>query len=149
MLEYDFDASIGYWLTTTHQAYMRAFQERLAPYGITFRQAQVLGWLAYDGPMSQTDLASRMLIEPPSLVGILDRAEEAGLIERRACEVDRRRKLVHLLPASEGAWQLLVRCGREMRNLACDGLSDEEVETLKYLLGKVRQNVATSTPVAK
>src|SRR5688572_9141763 len=74
MLDYDFPSSIGYWLITTHQGYLRAFNEKLAPEGITYRQAQVLGWLAAEGPLTQTELAARMLIEPPTLVGILDRA---------------------------------------------------------------------------
>lgn len=142
MLQYDFDESIGYWIATAHQSYMRLFNERLAPFGITYRQAQVLGWLAADGPMSQTDLAARMLIEPPSLVGILDRAEHAGLIERRACPEDRRRKLVHTLPAAERVWNRIAQVGREIRRQAVQGMTVDEVETLRTLLAKVRENVA-------
>src|SRR5690606_12032992 len=104
-IDYDFEASVGYWVITVHQAYMRAFNEKLAPHGITFRQAQLLGWLAADGPLTQSELASRMFIEPPSLVGILDRAEQAGLIERRVSDADRRFKTVHLLPGAEKVWK--------------------------------------------
>lgn len=147
MLQYDFDQSVGYWIATAHQSYMRVFNERLAPYGITYRQAQLLGWLAVEGPMSQTDLATRMLIEPPSLVGILDRAEEAGLIERRPCPDDRRRKLVHTLPAAEQVWARIAQCGREIRRQAVAGLSEEEIATLRHLLEKVRENVTTCEPV--
>lgn len=143
MLEYDFEASVGYWLVTAHQAYMRAFNEKLEPHNITFRQAQLLGYLAAEGPMSQTDLAARMLIEPPSLVGILDRAEEAGLIERRSCPDDRRRKLIHTRPAAEKVWSKIVQCGREIRRQAVEGLTKQEVETLRILLAKVRENVAS------
>ena len=95
MLKYDFEESLGYWLTMTHHAYMRAFNEELAPQGITYRQAQVLAWLALEGPLAQSDLASRMLIEPPSLVGTLDRMEASGLLQRRPCPCDGRKKLVH------------------------------------------------------
>jgi MarR family transcriptional regulator for hemolysin len=103
--------------------------------------------LALDGPLSQSELAARMLIEPPSLVGILDRAEEAGLIERRPCPDDRRRKLVHPLPASEKVWKRIVQCGRELRRQAVEGLSAEEVKMLRYLLAKVRENVTACEPV--
>jgi MarR family transcriptional regulator for hemolysin len=141
MLQYDFSESIGFWLTGTHQAYMRAFQERLAPHGITYRQAQVLGWLALEGPLSQTDLAARMLIEPPSLVGVIDRMQQAGLLERRPCDQDRRKKLIHTLPAAERAWAPIVECGHSMRSQAAQGLSEREVATLKRLLKKVKENV--------
>ena len=46
MLPYDFEESIGYWLTVVTQAYHRALNERLAPCGITYRQSHVIGWLA-------------------------------------------------------------------------------------------------------
>ncbi len=148
MLQYDFDESVGYWLATAHQAYMRVFNDQLAPHGITFRQAQMLGMLATEGPLSQSALAARMLIEPPSLVGILDRAEEAGLIERRPCPADGRRKLVHPLPAADKVWKQIAACGREIRRQAVEGLSKDEVETLRYLLAKVRENVTSCEPAA-
>ncbi len=141
MLQYDFAESIGVWIAETHQAYMRAFQQRLAPHGITYRQAQVLGWLALEGPLSQTDLAARLLIEPPSLVGVIDRMEQAGLLERRPCDQDRRKKLIHTLPAANKIWAPIVECGRAMRAQAALGLSKREVATLKQLLKKVKENV--------
>jgi MarR family transcriptional regulator for hemolysin len=147
MLDYDFQNSIGYWLITTHQAYLRALNEKLVPQGITFRQAQVLGWLAVEGPLTQTELASRMLIEPPTLVGILDRAEQAGLIKRLVSTTDRRSKEVHLLPGAATLWEKIVECGREMRSQAINGLSPQEIETLIQLLEKVRNNVSLLQPV--
>ena len=147
MLRYDFEESLGYWLTMTHHAYMRAFNEELAPEGITYRQAQVLAWLSLEGPLSQVDLASRMLIEPPSLVGTLDRMEASGLLERRSCPQDGRKKLVHPLPAADKLWGQIVVCGRHIRSLATNGLTDRELATLKKLLNKVRINVTSETPV--
>lgn len=147
MLDYDFDSSVGFWIATANQAYMRLFHDRLAPHGITFRQAQVLGWLAVDGPMSQTSLASRMLVEPPSLVGILDRAEEAGLIERRPCADDRRVKFIHAMPTAKRVWKKIADVGREIRKQATDGMTPSEVETLHRLLQKVKENVSQETSV--
>ncbi|MCA9236550.1 MAG: MarR family transcriptional regulator [Planctomycetales bacterium] len=144
MLFYDFENSVGFWLVGAHQAYMRAFNERLAPQGVTFRQAQVLGWLAVEGPQSQADLACRMLIEPPSLVGVLDRMERDGWIERRACPQDRRKKLVAALPAAGRVFKRITQVGREMRAKATAGLTDREVETLRTLLARVQQNVQAS-----
>ena len=82
MLEYDFENSVGFWICQASHALQRAFNEELAPQGVTYRQAQVLGCLALEGKLSQTDLAERMRIEPPTLVGILDRMEQGGWIRR-------------------------------------------------------------------
>ena len=96
MLDYDFENSVGYWICQASQVFQRAFNEELAPQGVTFRQAQVLGCLAFEGRLSQTDLADRMRIEPPTLVGILDRMERDGWIRRSGDASDRRRKELHL-----------------------------------------------------
>ena len=142
MLEYDFDNSVGIWIHLANHAYMRLLTERLARYDITYRQAQVLGYIAMHGPMSQTDLATYMNIEPPSLVGILDRAEEAQLIERRPCPEDRRVKHIHVLPTAKKTWKNIVKCATEVRQQAIQGISESEVRTLRRLLEKVQQNVS-------
>ncbi|HUQ70023.1 MAG TPA: MarR family transcriptional regulator, partial [Planctomycetaceae bacterium] len=82
MAAYDFEESLGYWLTITTQAWHRTMIDRLAPDGITYRQMHVIGWLKFDGELSQAELARKMMIEPPTLVRILDRMEEAGLLQR-------------------------------------------------------------------
>ncbi|MBX3432763.1 MAG: MarR family transcriptional regulator [Pirellulales bacterium] len=148
MLDYDFENSLGFWLVGAHHAYMRAFHERLGPHGITFRQAQVLGWLALEGPLPQAELAARMMIEPASLVGVLNRMERDGWIERRECCHDGRKKLVTLLPAACRVWETIAEVGREMRRRASAGLSPAELATLRELLGRVERNVQSSLPAA-
>lgn len=142
MLQYDFEESVGYWLLLAQQAYMREFNSRLAPHGITYRQMQVLGWLALEGELTQADLAARMFIEPPSLVGVLDRMERSGWIARRACPDDRRKKWIVAQPAAEQAWKKITACGRELRRQATTGMSKAEVATLRKLLARVRANVS-------
>jgi len=147
LLQYDFEESLGYWLTLAHQAYMRLLNDQLSPHGITYRQAQVLGWLAFEGPLSQADLAARMLIEPPSLVGTLDRMEASELIERRSCPHDKRKNLIHPLAGAEAVWEKIVECGLRVREQAAMGMSPREIETLKRLLDKLRKNVSTLEPM--
>jgi MarR family transcriptional regulator for hemolysin len=140
-MNYDFEESIGFWLTLTTQAYHRAVCEELAPHGITYRQSMVLGWLALEGTLSQTELANRMMIEPPTLVGILDRMERDGWISRHDCPTDRRKKLIRANPAAEPVWDKIVSCAMEIRRRATDGLSDRQLATLKKLLRKVHRNL--------
>lgn len=147
MLKYDFEESIGYWLTLAHHAYINEVKNLLAPHGITFRQAEILAWLALEGPLSQADLASRMLIEPPSLVGTLDRMEASGLLQRRTSPDDRRKNLIHILPSAEGMWEQIAHCARQVRAQAIAGLTDKEVAALKTLLKKVRDNFVVMEPV--
>jgi MarR family transcriptional regulator for hemolysin len=147
VLHYDFEESIGFWICSAHHAFMGALRDQLAPYGITFRQAEVLGLLALEGPQSQSELANRMMIEPPSLVGTLDRMEANGLLERKSCHEDRRKNLIHVLPAAEQMWEQIAACARKVRAQGTEGLSDEEIATLKNLLERVRSNFTASEPV--
>ena len=141
VLDYDFEQSIGYWLTMTTQAYHRAVTEELAPHGITYRQSMVLGWLALEGELSQTELAAKMMVEPPTLVGILDRMERDGWISRHNCPSDRRKKLIRANPAAEPVWEKIVECAMRVRERATAGLSERQLATLKKLLRRVQQNL--------
>ena len=141
MLVYDFDESIGYWLTMATQAFHRAVSEEVAPHGITFRQSLVLAYLALEGELSQAELATKMMVEPPTLVGILDRMERDGWITRNGCPSDRRKKLIRATRAAEPVWEKIAEGGRRVRARATEGLSEEELETLKQLLGRVNQNL--------
>lgn len=143
--QYDFESSVGYWITITSHYYQRTLNDELAPYGITFRQFQVLAWLAYDGDLSQTELARRMMVEPPTLVGILDRMQREGWIDRRSCALDRRRKQVALRPAAAPVWSKVVRCLAQIRHQATKGMSPQEVATLKNLLAKVYSNLGEAS----
>lgn len=142
MLYHDFEASAGYWLITAAHAYQRALNEQLAPEGITYRQCQVLGYLALEGPLAQTELADRMQIEPPTLVGILDRMQRDGWIERHGCRDDRRRKLVHPTEAAVPVWSKILECAEQVRSRATLGLSERQMNTLKRLLEVVQHNLS-------
>jgi MarR family transcriptional regulator for hemolysin len=141
VLEYDFENSAGFWIMTTAHEYERAFNDELAPEGITLRQCQVLGLLALSGPQSQNELAERMRIEPPTLVGILDRMERDGWIRRTACPTDRRRKLIQPLAAAKPVWARIVRVARRLRARATRGMSTADKASLRRLLKQVRENI--------
>jgi len=148
VLDYDFENSVGYWVCQAAHAFQRAFNEELAPEGVTFRQAQVLGCLALEGQLSQTDLADRMRIEPPTLVGILDRMERDGWIRRDGDKADRRRKLVRATRAAKPAWTKIVAVANRVRARATRGMTATELKQLKKLLAVVQGNLQ-ATPAQK
>jgi MarR family transcriptional regulator for hemolysin len=141
VLEYDFENSVSYWVCQASHALQRAFNEELAPQGVTFRQAQVLGCLALEGRLPQTDLAERMRIEPPTLVGILDRMERDGWIRRVNDKTDRRKKLVEALPAATPAWTKIITVASRVRSRATRGLTANQLTQLKKLLSLVQANL--------
>jgi MarR family transcriptional regulator for hemolysin len=148
MLKYDFESSVAHSIFMSAHAYERAMNGELAPEGITNRQCQVLGWLALEGALSQIELAERMTIEPPTLVGILDRMERDGLLTRAPCATDRRRKIVTPLPKAEAVWQKIIACGEGVHRRATEGMSSDQLGSAKVVLDQVRANL-TRLPAAK
>jgi MarR family transcriptional regulator for hemolysin len=138
---YDFDQSVGVWLTLAHQAYQRAFSERIEPLGITYRQAQVMGWISMSAPMSQSELAQKMLIEPPTLVRLLDRMEAAKLLSRDPDPYDGRRHVLRLTPAAGPLWKKITEVARQIRSTAMVGIEPAEAEILKNLLRRIFVNL--------
>lgn len=140
-VQYDFHASVGYWMTLATQTLHRSLNERLAPLGLTYRQMQLIGWLVHDRELTQAELARRMLVEPPTLVRILDRMQEVGWIARTECQQDHRRKLIRLTAEAEAVWEQITVVLQAVRTEAVKGLSTEEIDQLKRLLSKVSENL--------
>jgi MarR family transcriptional regulator for hemolysin len=139
---HNFEDSVGYWICMASRAFEREMNDELAPRGITYRQAQVLWLLALEGSLSQTDLAERMRIEPPTLVGILDRMQREGWIRRESDADDRRRKLITPLAKAQPVWSQIIDCSNKVRARGNQGLSLEEQQLVKSVLGRIVNNLS-------
>ena len=142
MLQYDFNESVGYWIFSTAHEMSRCMNEELAAHGITYRQWEVLAVVSCVGEMSQSELAEKLRIEAPTLVGVLDRMERDGWIQRVADPSDRRRKIIRPTEQVEPVWNKMVQCALRVRGKATQGFTPEELETSRSLLGRMRSNLA-------
>jgi DNA-binding MarR family transcriptional regulator len=146
VLEYDYEDSVGYWLTTASHAIRRALEAELSRERITIRQWEVLTWLSLEGELTQADLAERMCVEAPTLTGILCRMERDGWLARHGCPDDRRCKRIRPTERAEAVWHRIAACGRRVRQQATQGLTAEELQTLKSLCARIRQNLGFVAP---
>ena len=141
MLQYDFEESVGCWVTMTAHELRRALDTELSKEKITFRQWEVLAWIALEGEPSQVELAERIGIEAPTLAGILARMERDGWLERFACPSDRRKKRIRTTLKAETVWNRMVECCHRVRERATRGFSPEELETFKQSCNRIRENL--------
>lgn len=141
MLQYEFEESLGYWVCSVSHAYRRVLNAELEKQGITYRQWEVLAWIAFEGELSQVELAERLGIEAPTLVGILDRMERDGWLDRYSCPNDRRRKRIRATEKAESVWVRMVECARKVRGIAKEGLSQSELDSLRAICARIRGNL--------
>lgn len=113
---------------------VRSFYERCAAeFDLTPPQARVL--LLAGQPCSQRDLAVQFSCDASNIVGIVDRLEQRGLVERVSSIADRRVKQVMLTPAG------LVLRDRFQASLQAQvpvlsDLDDEQLEQLGHFLDR-------------
>jgi MarR family transcriptional regulator for hemolysin len=141
VLDYDFESSVGYWVTATSCAIRRAMESELEAERITVRQWEVLMHLSLAGELTQAELAERMNVDAPTLTGILTRMERDGWLERRGCPDDRRCKRIHPTERAEAVWHRMAACGHRTRLRATAGFSEDELQTLKSFCDRIRGNL--------
>ena len=142
MLQYDFDQSVGYWVTSANQAIRRVLTNRLAEHEITLRQFEVLVWLTHNPEYSQAQLAECIGIEPTTLAGVVNRMERDGWIVKTNCEDDRRRCRLRPTPKAEGIWVRSVSIAHAVRAQAVAGISQSDIDTLRRVCETIRDNLS-------
>lgn len=141
MLTFDFEKSVGTWITLTYQAIRRTLDRELNEQQITFRQWEVLAWLAMCGDLSQGTLAERLNVEASTLTGILNRMERDGWLERTSREDDLRCKNIRPTERAESVWQQSTACCLRVRSQATAGFTEAELAQLKSFCERIRANL--------
>jgi MarR family transcriptional regulator, 2-MHQ and catechol-resistance regulon repressor len=109
-------------------------------HGLTMSEYEVLFLLAReeDHAMRRIDLSREVRLSPSGITRMLDRLETTGLVEKGACAKDAR---VTYAVLTEAGMQKLRDCApvhqAEVDRLLGEQLSDEEIEQLGELLGRL------------
>ena len=126
----------------TAHALRKAFTRRAATLGVTGAQWKVLFKLSLKPGIRQVELADMLDIEPITLTRILDRLQEAGLIERSSDPDDRRAWRLHVTASAQPLVAKLQAIGAELVDRAFDGIDPKDIETTRRVLAQARENSA-------
>src|SRR5690606_35272410 len=95
--------------------------------------------LSRENGLIQKELAVRVGVEAPTLVGLLDRMAEDGWIARRGSADDRRRKTVHLTAKAQEALRQIRATGAQLRRELLAGLPARDIERCVAVLEHIKQ----------
>ncbi len=115
------------------------FTRLFRDYGITPSQYNVLRILRGEGkPLPILEIAGRTVAVVPGITGVIDRLEQAGLVQRERCEQDRR--VIYVALTDQGARTLeeLEEPIAALHETLMGHLAPEELRELSRLLEKVR-----------
>ncbi|MCI5223338.1 MAG: MarR family transcriptional regulator [Candidatus Electrothrix sp. AR4] len=136
--------SIGFHCNITLKVFLSALGDKLKGTGISPSQFLALANLTAFGPLSQSELAERLSITGATTARLIDRLERDEWVRRERDPDDQRIKMVIPTDKAAGIWEEISQTGREVLNQAYQGISPEELETVKRVLKHIRKNLANS-----
>ena len=119
----------------------RSFDARARDIGITRPQWQVLSVLARHEGVNQGGLADLLEVEPITVCRMVDRLQEAELVERRPDPADRRSWRLHLTVRGLAIIAQLRPLAEEIQTEAFVGVSASDQAALGVMLERVRANL--------
>jgi DNA-binding MarR family transcriptional regulator len=133
-------------LTFTNMVEQRVRTRLRVEFDVTLPRFDVMAAL-YDAPeegLSMGEVSRRLRVSNGNVTGIVERLKIEGLIQRRTKPDDRRSQLVRLTDSGRTTFEEMAEAHEGWVASMLSGLSEEEVEQLKYLLSKGKRSVSTS-----
>jgi DNA-binding MarR family transcriptional regulator len=145
------ERNLGFLLHDVARLMRKRFEQNARGLGLTRSQCQVLAHLARNEGIQQSGLADILEIEPITLTRLLDRLEEAGLVERRAHPTDRRIRQLHLTSKAHPLIADIFTIGAATRGEALEGVEEEDRDRLFAVLTSMKANllVKATAPVGE
>lgn len=134
---------LGFLIADVSRLLRRRFDERARSIGVTRPQWRALSAIRRAPGLNQGALAERLDVEPITACRMIDRLEEAGLVERRRDPNDRRAWLIHLTERAEPLTTQLRALADDMFASMLADISEEDRRQMTDTLTRIRDNIAT------
>ncbi|MFO1260718.1 MAG: MarR family winged helix-turn-helix transcriptional regulator [Sphingomonadaceae bacterium] len=135
------ESNIAFLCADIGRLFRKHFAEAAREAGPTGAQWRVLLVLQRYPGISQGALAEYIDVEPITACRMVDRLEQAKLVERRRDPDDRRAWRLYLTSAAEPVVTQLKTVGKDILDWSTSDLTDEEVSTLFTYLTKIRDKI--------
>jgi DNA-binding MarR family transcriptional regulator len=136
------EENLGSMVADVSRLIRRSFDERARGIGVTRPQWRVLSVLLRNEGINQGGLADRLEVEPITLCRMVDRLQDADLVERHPDPADRRAWRLYLTEKAHTLLEQMRPLAEGMFVDALDGLTVQEQAQMMSSLDRVRQNLS-------
>ena len=133
--------NLGFLISDITRLIRRTFDQRAKEIGVTRPQWRVLTMLMRHEGVNQSELAEMLELDAMTLCRMVDRLQEAQLIERRPDPGDRRAWQLYLTDKATPLMDKPRPMGEALLQEAMAGIDDRNRELLHDLLEEVRGNL--------
>ncbi len=135
------EENLGFIVTDVARLMRKRFDMHARALGITGPQWRVLLLIERQPGLKQGGIAEILDVEPITTCRMVDRLEQAGLVERRRDPDDRRAWQLYLTDSATPLIDSLHGYGTLVAEQALGQLTDSEKDVLMRLLRRVRDNL--------
>lgn len=134
---------MGYLIKSINDKLKVKADSMLKSHDLTISQSRIVGFLAQKGGQAtQKEIEEFFDVSHPTIVGLVSRMEQNGMLTTFVSTEDRRNKIVKLTDSALMiANDIKASVATSEKELLQD-LTNEEVETLKNLLSRVLDNIS-------
>ncbi|MBE6828592.1 MAG: MarR family transcriptional regulator [Ruminococcaceae bacterium] len=137
---FNLDDCIAFITSQSAKIFAEAMEQKFRPYNITRTQWIAMYFIYTGKSITQRELADKMAVKGPTVVRLLQKLEQDGLLVRSGTDADKRVK--HLLLSEKGARLCcdLIPVAEKFKNDTIEGISEEDLQTLKDTLEVMVKN---------
>ncbi len=136
---------IGFLISDVSRLLRRRFDERARTIGVTRAQWRTLITVSRHEGINQGGLAELLEVEPITLCRMIDRLEEAGLVERRRDPDDRRAWRIFLAAKALPLLDQIRSLADGLQEQALEGISAQASAAMVETLCAIRDNLNAPT----
>ncbi|QNE31115.1 MarR family transcriptional regulator [Sphingomonas sp. NBWT7] len=133
--------TFGFLLSDTARLLRRRFDERARQHGATRAQWKALLGISRHEGINQGGLADLLEVEPITLCRLIDRMQDAGLVERRRDPNDRRAWQLFLTAKAHPVIEELRATASDLTDQTLRGIPAAKVDEMTMLLNRIRENL--------
>ena len=136
-------------MMTTARDIRAAYDTCFEPLDLNLSQASMIGYIAENGPMNQTQLAAALVLGRAATGSLVDQLEKRDLVQRVPDPDDRRVWLVENTDAGAELAVEIVSVDVQLRKRLRSGITREERQQLADLLLRMAANAVEATTESK